>query len=275
MPIPTKTRLELRTLARQLSDMENSTFISDSEFNTYLNLGLQELYDLFAEVHGQEFFLKTQAIRLQDGIAVYTLNDDFHVLKGVDWMPNEPPSTQYYEDDEGNRVTDIPLSGFSYTLWVPDGVFDDNTFPLKPYTFFERHDGTRVEQLGLRGERLMKFRVFTEQRAALQIPAESPSPTREYIHRIRFNPLGSGWVLVWYIPSPPALSSDTDVMVGFHGYEEYVSLYAAIRALRKEESDWASLATDLEAMKQRIQNMGSNRDMGHPSRVQDMTQSGY
>jgi hypothetical protein len=301
MPIPTKTRLELRLLARQLSDMENSTFISDAEFNTYLNLGLQELYDLFAEVHGQEFFLKTQAIQLLDNIAVYTLNDDFHVLKGVDWLPNQPPVTSYDYDIIGGVEVRYPFgsltptifnpSTFSRSLWVPDGLFDDQVVPLKPYTFFERHDGSRVEQMGLVGERLMKFRVFTERQEGQSKvftgggdptsgptapgPGVSVTTTVGFVHRIRFNPLGSGWALVWYLPSPPSLTSDTSSMVGFHGYEEYVSLFAAIRALRKEESDWASLSADLEAMKTRIRNMGSNRDMGHPSRVQDMTQSGY
>ena len=49
-----------------------------------------------------------------------------------------------------------------------------------------------------------------------------------------------------------------------------MALYAAIRALRKEESDISWLTADLEAMKTRIRNMGSYRDMGHPSRAQDM-----
>lgn len=295
MPIPTKTLAELRTLARQLSDMENSTFISDSEFNTYLNLGLQELYDLFAEVHGQEFFLRTQRIQLQDDIAVYDLNDDFHVLKGVDWLDEEPPPDRYDYDIEGGVVVRYPYgtltpsilnpTTYSRITWVPDGLFSDSTVPLKPYMFFERHQGNLVDQGTRRVDReRMRFRVFTEQHEDTTKtytaggeelpPGVTTVTTSPFVHRIRFNPKGSGWVLVWYIPSPPSLSSDTDVVVGFHGYEEYVSLYAAIRALRKEESDWGSLMADLEAMKTRIRNMGSNRDMGHPSRVQDMSQWG-
>ena len=281
MAIPTKTLADLRTLAQRLSDMENSSFISTAEWNTYLNLGLQELYDLFAEVHGQEFFLKTQAIQLQDDIAVYTLADDFHVLKGVDWLDSEPPSTTHYLLDDGSRSDTSPAFGSNFdevTLWVPDRTFPDHTVPLKPYMFFERHDGTNTEhgRMQVGAEERMRFRVFTERRSSRYIAGgEIGSTAMDYEHRIRFNPLGSGWVLVWYLPSPPSLTEDTDVMVGFHGYEEYVSMFAAIRALRKEESDWSSLAADLEAMKQRIHNMGSNRDMGHPSRVQDMTRSGF
>lgn len=279
MPIPTKTLAELRTLARQLSDMENSTFISDSEFNTYLNLGLQELYDLFAEVHGQEFFLKTQTIQLQSDINVYTLADDFHVLKGVDWLDTAPPSVTHWILDDGSRSNTAPPFGSTYdevALWVPDRIFPDSTAPLKPYMFFDRHQGNLVDQGTRRVDReRMHFRIFTEQVSRLSVAGgEAGLTTIGYEHRIRLNPLGSGWILVWYIPSPPSLSTDTDVVVGFHGYEEYVSLYAAIRALRKEESDWGSLMADLEAMKTRIRNMGSNRDMGHPSRVQDMSQWG-
>lgn len=265
MPISTKTLLELRTLARRLSDMENSDFVSDAEFNVYINLGLQELYDLFAEVHGQEFFLKTQAIQLVANQAVYSLADDFHVLKGVDWLDSEPPP--------------VELGDFlaSTTWWVPPGVFPPHTRPLKPYMFFERHDGGSTEQgrAGVGQAQDMRFRIFTEQSNTIVSgdPLEVITPLA-YHHRIRFNPLGGGWVLIWYIPTPEALLENSDVMVGFHGYEEYVSMFAAIRALRKEESDWGSLAADLESMKTRIRNMGSYRDMGHPSRVQDMSGNG-
>lgn len=277
MAIPTKTRLQLRTLARQLSDMENSSFVSDAELNTYLNLGAQELYDLFAEVHGQEFFLKTQSIQLESGINVYDLADDFHVLKGVDWLKSAPPEPTYYVLGDGSRSNTSPGLGSSYdeiSLWVPDRTFPEDTVPIKPYTFFERHDGVANEIHGypdMAVDDRMRFRVFTEQRNRLGISGgEISLNVTEFVHRIRFNPLGSGYVLVWYIPSPPSLDADTDVLVGFHGYEEYVSLYAAIRALRKEESDISWLTADLEAMKARIRNMGSYRDMGHPSRAQDM-----
>ena len=276
MAIPTKTRLQLRTLARRLSDMENTSFVSDDELNTYLNLGAQELYDLFAEVHGQEFFLKTQSIQLVAGRNVYDLADDFHVLKGVDWLKSAPPSTVYYTDDDGERISSIPLfgTGYTITLWVPETTFSEDTVPLKPYTFFERHDGVNNEVHGypeMSVDERMRFRVFTERKQSVYSTGEGPDPaTYRFHHRIRFNPLGSGYVLVWYIPSPPSLDADTDVLVGFHGYEEYVSLYAAIRALRKEESDISWLTADLEAMKTRIRNMGSYRDMGHPSRAQDM-----
>ena len=296
MAIPTKTRLQLRTLARRLSDMENTSFVSDDELNTYLNLGAQELYDLFAEVHGQEFFLKTQSIQLESGINVYDLADDFHVLKGVDWLKTVPPSAGYDEENVSGGLLPVwerrpfgsvtpgvldPSSRRIY-LWVPDQIFSEDTVPLKPYTFFERHDGVNSEVHGYPGmsvDERMRFRVFTERKSTYSVSTSSGEggvvttetlDTDEFVHRIRFNPLGSGYVLVWYIPSPPSLDADTDVLVGFHGYEEYVSLYAAIRALRKEESDISWLTADLEAMKTRIRNMGSYRDMGHPSRAQDM-----
>ena len=63
-----KTLLQLRTLAREESDMESTTFISDSEFNSYINQSAFELYDLLVGSYGEEYYA-TNASFITDGTA--------------------------------------------------------------------------------------------------------------------------------------------------------------------------------------------------------------
>lgn len=260
MAAPTKTLLQLRTLARQLSDMTNSTFVTDEEMDTYINLGLQELHDLFAEAMGQEFFLKTYEITLSPPTNVYNLPDDFHLLRGVDYSQSPFPTT--------TRVSgNISVT----TTYTHDVILEEkrDAFPILPYMFSERHHWGEEPESRLR-KPAMRFRVFTEN-ISFNIQGEVVGPTSGTYpqHRIRFSPIQSGYALVWYIPVAPTLAENTDTVVGFHGYEEYPALYAAMRALIKEESDASGVATMLASMQARIRKMAGVRDVGHPERVQD------
>jgi len=259
--IPSKTLLQLRTLARQLSDNEHTDFVSDSELNTYINLGAQELYDIFAQAHGQEFFLKTFQIQVTAPVNAYTLPDDFHVLKGVDYRDAAFPESSTTEVFGMDRIVITTYDVLREE--VADAV------PLRPYMFNERHSGSDEERY--RDTRLsrprMRFRVFSED-ITVDDSGEDGVVTNA-AHRIRLQPVENGYILVWYIPVAPVLASDTDVLVGFHGYEEYPAIYAALRCARKAEEDWTGFAADLMAMRTRIEAMAGLRDMGHPTRVQD------
>lgn len=259
MAAPTKTLLQLRTLARQLSDMTNSTFVTDEEMDTYINLGLQELHDLFAEAMGQEFFLKTYEITLSPPTNVYDLPDDFHLLRGVDYSQSPFPSATTTSGTD-------PLTTTTYQVITEE---KRDAFPLLPYMFSERHHWGEEPESRLR-KPAMRFRVFTENvRTLVTSGMEEVSDTTEPLHRIRFSPIQSGYALIWYIPVAPTLAENTDTVVGFHGYEEYPALYAAMRALIKEESDASGVATMLLSMQARIRKMAGVRDVGHPERVQD------
>lgn len=78
------TLSELRTRARQRSDMENSTFVSDSELNGYLNSSISELYDLLVATNG-EYYLSSSTSTISNGTSTITLPTDFLKLKGVDF----------------------------------------------------------------------------------------------------------------------------------------------------------------------------------------------
>lgn len=95
----TVTLLQLRNQARQRADMENSTFIADSELNAYINSSYAELTDILVGVF-EDYNLKSGAISVVSGTDTYPLPADFYKLRGVDLVI----------DANGNSVTLKPFS---------------------------------------------------------------------------------------------------------------------------------------------------------------------
>lgn len=79
------TLSELRTLAKQYADMENSNFISESEWNAYLNLAYFELYDILIQKFGDDYYVANPYSFATDGSTQrYSLPSDFYKMLGLD-----------------------------------------------------------------------------------------------------------------------------------------------------------------------------------------------
>jgi len=259
MALPVYTGSQLISLARDMSDMQGTDFVSDAELLTYINLGLSELHDLLAEAHGQEFFLRCHEMQISDPVAVYNLPDDFLVLKGVDYQ-DSPFGGATTSSTEGGGELPVTTTTITYDVPIQGG---EASLPLRPYTFFERRQ--KAWDKGF----TPRFRVFTDRKVTVVEGGEFPGTTVEFFHRIRFQPVRSGYVLVWYLPTAPRLIDVDSEVVSIYGFDEYPALYAAYRALAKEESDASSVLAMLETMRERICRMAAHRDAGHPERVQD------
>jgi hypothetical protein len=85
-------------------------------------------------------------------------------------------------------------------------------------------------------------------------------------------PQGIYTITVWYYPVPPVLSALSDTLDGVNGWDELVTLSAAIKMLKREESFDAAdrLVADYAACKARIQSRASKRNAGEPPRVTDI-----
>lgn len=81
---PNMTLAEIRTAARQRADMTQSQFVTDAEFNTYINNSYAELYDLLIQSYGNDYFATTYEFPTIQGQDRYTLPTDFYKLLGVD-----------------------------------------------------------------------------------------------------------------------------------------------------------------------------------------------
>lgn len=81
------TLSELRTRARQRSDMESTGFVQDSELNTYINASYAELYDLLVSKFGEDYFVApAHTFTTTANVDKYALPEDFYKLLGVDFQ---------------------------------------------------------------------------------------------------------------------------------------------------------------------------------------------
>lgn len=80
------TLLQLKTRARELSDMEDSLFISDSELTSYINQSALELYDLLVASF-EDYYLDVSAnLTVASGQDSITVPANLYKLRGVDYL---------------------------------------------------------------------------------------------------------------------------------------------------------------------------------------------
>lgn len=118
--------------------------------------------------------------------------------------------------------------------------------------------------------------VWRERNVYRNLPLATP-PEYETRYRVRAGslellpvPTSVLPMTVWYVPTMAALTVDADTFDGINGFEEYIVLDAARKALMKEESDTSDVERELAALVERIQTMAAERDVGEPERVGDV-----
>lgn len=86
-------------------------------------------------------------------------------------------------------------------------------------------------------------------------------------------PQGGYAITLWYVPTPTPLVAPSDTFDGIAGWEEYVVLDVAIKALTKDGDleTAGALLGQKAAMRARIEAAAGARDVGAPERVQDVS----
>lgn len=212
----TITLANLRTRARDRANMENSTFVSDSIFNTYINYAISDLRDIITSKVGEDYFATSSFSTLTTNQETLALPADFYKL-----------------------------------LWI------------------------EVLEYGTKYTRLNRFEV-NEQPNGLPYSYNSFLKYRLRADNVWFQPIsatGGKTVRIWYVPLPTALSSDLDTLNGYNGWDEYVVLLAARKAVVKEEQDTSGIDAEIIALNQRIEAMAPNRDQAQPMRIYDNQKS--
>lgn len=151
--------LELRTQSRQMADMSDSTFVTNSELNNYINFAIAELHDLLVDTYGSDYFLSSVIGNTVANQTDYALPEDFYKVRGVDIQINNSnwSSVDNFNFNERNRSSDfgeralsgviniryrvmggflkftpIPVENATYRLWyIPKAtklVADEDTF---------------------------------------------------------------------------------------------------------------------------------------------------
>jgi hypothetical protein len=160
-------------------------------------------------------------------------------------------STQSYSLTAGTESYALPVN-FYKALWL-ELLCDDGYYrKLKRYEITEKND-FRLFNIG---NRELFYRMVGDN--ILFTPPES---------------IGGRTVRLWFVPLAQELSADSDTLIGFNGWDEYVVLKAAIMALEKAEQDTSAVSLRLEQLRIRIEAMAENRDQSQPMRITDSSRN--
>jgi len=86
---------------------------------------------------------------------------------------------------------------------------------------------------------------------------------------------GSGTYLHTYIPVPADLSDDSDTIDSVMGWDEFIVIDAAIKALVKEDSDTSQLMIERERIMARIEAESAMREMAETHSITDTRRRAY
>jgi hypothetical protein len=224
------TLATLRTKAKRKADLEfgSSVFISDSEWNDYLNASNQALYDLIVDTDATaEYFTSPTpyAFSVVSGTAAYSLPTDFYRLRGVDLQLNA-----------------------SQNNWTTIGA----------YNFNERNKYAWVPTTwNLFGLTNVRYRLVGNKIMFIPVP-NLPSVNAQ----------------IWYVPVTTTLVNDGDTLDTINGWDEYIAIDAAIKAMSKRQLDTSQLVAQKVEQLDRIRRMCSKRDLGGAKRVTDVYANG-
>ncbi len=170
----------------------------------------------------------------------YTINEIFTVPQG---STSYPLPANFYK----LRGLDRSLSG---------GTGPEDFYPIQPFNFENRNNrGMLLRRRGFGPN--AQYRIM--QNNFIFTPTDQAGGTYQ----------------IWYVPRAVTLTDPAQTVDGVNGWEEYIVLTAAIKALTKEESDVSVLAAEKANLYKRIELMASNRDGGQTERVTDVQSQNY
>ena len=221
----------LRTKAKQRADMENSDFVSDTEWATYIQDSMGELFDLCIEGAGEDWFTNaTTAQNTVAGTASYTLT---------------------------------PPSGTIYKIVLVQTVFNGVTRPIRRAVgVIGFQTNLLAGQSGWADEQTTFYRTTHKQGGDVEITFY-PTPDSERPFQ------------VIYVPSPTDIDNGSNLFQGFSGWDEYIVVDAAMKALEKEESNTQALMMRKAQLRERILHHAQTLNMGEGASIVDQSDSGF
>ena len=225
---------DLILAAQQRCDRVNASTISTSEWTSYVNGSVQELYGLLTSTY-EDYNVKSYAFTLAGG------------------------------QQSGNSLNVGPGTA------VPDF--------FQPRAFWLQIGGSPTPFVTI--PRLESFQERNLFVFPTIVPVYGAIPSRWNIlgNQIEVLPptVGSASYVLWYVPTMPTLVNQGDTIdaqwLTINGWQEYVVLDVAVKALCKEESFEAAqvFLSQKQALGARILREAMPRDISQPKSIVDMS----
>lgn len=235
---------ELRLRCKQKADRVESQFVTDSEWNFNIRLGMYELYDILMTSYEDWFAQNYFVIQTNGSQSIYPLPDG-----ATNYFGGTYPSTSV---DGTPAAAFYKLAGMD--LNVNTSTITPSRVTMLRYNFIKRNAYVYPNSTStIYGVYNMRYRIMGNNLNIIPTPA------------------GNQTLIAWYSPRLPRLLADTDLTtIGVSGWLQYVQTRAAKYALDKEEgSDTSKLDQEILFLKTRVEQASQNRDAGVPDTISE------
>lgn len=264
--------------------------MSVPEWNQYISQSYKELYDLLISAYGNEYFINNPLSPFQfslTGAQYYALPSDFYKLMGVDLQYNSAPngwvSLRRFEEADRNKYlnpnTAVNFLGYSNLRYRISGNYIEFVpVPSAGQTVQLKYvpEPTSLQFIPICSTTASSTTVGVSDSTDLSVGMSVygsgiASGTTVTAINTTLNQVTLSQAATLTQPIVPIYFwTDAASMDGISGWEEYVIIDAAIKAMIKEESDVTALAGQKAGMLSRIQSMAEGRDLGQACHVQDV-----
>ena len=272
---------ELRFLAQQRADMENSQFITADEWRRMINRGYAELYDLIVtSANSEDYFLKSSTISLTSGTATYDLPTDFYKSRGVDLNTGgaKVPLRRYNFAErnagglysvasdmryhiQGNSIVFNPEPASSDTVTI---FYIPSPAKFQEYTTTAIGRGTTTQwTIGTHSLQIGDLLDATGFLATTYNVNQTVTAIGTATVNTDLNSAG--------LADPTVFGSIESRYDFYSGWDEYVIIASAMLALIKEEADISALFALKQQVQDRIIAVSEMRDLGEPTTVTDVS----
>lgn len=245
IPVPTGEMClsQIRLKAQQRADRVGSNFVTMTEWNSYINQAMFELYDLLITVYEDYYIAQPIMFTANGSTFLYALPNGSNTFTNA--LTNQTITPRpFYKLIGVDLAVNNASNGF---VTINKFNFSDRNKFVYPNTSSTIYGVFNLQY------RLMGSNI-------------------EFIP----TPSGNQQIRLWYIPRLTELLQETDITdTGISGWIEYVIVRAAKYALDKEESDSSKLTEQIVFLKARIEESAANRDAGQPDTISDVNRGGW
>lgn len=305
----------LRVQAQERADMVNSSFLSTSEWNRNIMGSYKELYDLLIAAYGNDYYVNQPVNFQTDGSSqLYALPDGstsfkdasgasitppgFYKLLGVDLAlqagnPGSYVTIRPFNFADRNRYavpnfqsfygvtnlryrlqgdkiwfTPIPAARQTIQLWYvprPSDILAEVICGFTSSSATVTCTDTSQLATGMTVEMpsgLSTTSVIPDGTTISTITPNTSFVMSQQATATRVNALVRAW-------------KDSTTIDGVSGWEEYIIVDSALKAMGKEEDENNFMVISKQAMVQRLKDMAINRDAANPATVADVQWSDF